>query len=283
MRSVPAGPVAAEPWAQLGLRDIGASSRSRPRRDRLTDRRASRLAGQGAGRFRRWRRAAVAPERGSRATRGCAAQCPGLRSRRRDASWSRSGRSESRRLRRRAGEGAQRIRPARSPHRLRARRRRSANRERMKARSTSLVSFASYARRSPSGYGSVSTHCRSGTAGRTRSTRCAAVSAMRRPPYHGHKPRRLHEKATRRSWTPRHGAADRGLTWAQSGHSRRTQRPIRLRSQRERPEASAPLQPTRPSRIAPRGTTAVPTPPKSLKILRPDAGFRDAAIPLVTD
>jgi len=105
MRSVPAGPVAAEPWAQLGLRDIGASSRSRPRRDRLTDRRASRLAGQGAGRFRRWRRPAVAPERGSRATRGCAAQCPGLRSRRRDASWSRSGRSESRRLRRRAGEG----------------------------------------------------------------------------------------------------------------------------------------------------------------------------------
>jgi hypothetical protein len=30
------------------------------------------------------------------------------------------------------------------------------------------------------------THCRTGTIGNTRSTRCAAVSAMRRPPHDGH-------------------------------------------------------------------------------------------------
>ena len=38
-----------------------------------------------------------------------------------------------------------------------------------------------------------------GTSGRTQSTRCAAMSAMRRPPHEGQKPRRLHEKGTRRS------------------------------------------------------------------------------------
>src|SRR5262245_42111206 len=45
--------------------------------------------------------------------------------------------------------------------------------------------------------GSVSTHCRTGTCGSTRSTRFAAVSAMRRPPQLGQKPRPFHENATR--------------------------------------------------------------------------------------
>ena len=43
------------------------------------------------------------------------------------------------------------------------------------------------------------THCRTGTSGSTWSTRCAARSAIRRPPQLGQKPRPLHENATRRS------------------------------------------------------------------------------------
>src|SRR5262245_66170159 len=42
--------------------------------------------------------------------------------------------------------------------------------------------------RDRNGSGSVSTHCRTGTCGSTRSTRFAAVSAMRRPPQLGQKP-----------------------------------------------------------------------------------------------
>src|SRR5690606_19148792 len=41
-----------------------------------------------------------------------------------------------------------------------------------------------------------STHCLTGTRGMTRSTRIAAVSAMRLAPHEGHNPRRLHENAT---------------------------------------------------------------------------------------
>src|SRR5438093_8772983 len=40
---------------------------------------------------------------------------------------------------------------------------------------------------------------RNPTSGMTRSTRCAAVSAIRRPPQDGHMPRDLQEKATTRS------------------------------------------------------------------------------------
>ncbi len=47
--------------------------------------------------------------------------------------------------------------------------------------------------------GSESTHWRTGTAGSTRSVRCAAVFAMRRPVQLGQMPRPLHENATRRS------------------------------------------------------------------------------------
>ncbi len=43
-------------------------------------------------------------------------------------------------------------------------------------------------------------HCRVGTSGSIRSTRWAAVSAMRRPPRDGQKPRPLLAKATSRSW-----------------------------------------------------------------------------------
>jgi hypothetical protein len=64
------------------------------------------------------------------------------------------------------------------------------------ARSASALRAAS-ARRSK---GSESTYWRTGTSGTTRSTRCAAVFAMRRPAQLGHAPRCLHENATSRSW-----------------------------------------------------------------------------------
>ena len=47
--------------------------------------------------------------------------------------------------------------------------------------------------------GTLKTHWRTGTSGKTWSTRCAARSAMRRPPQLGQKPRPLHENATSRS------------------------------------------------------------------------------------
>ena len=46
------------------------------------------------------------------------------------------------------------------------------------------------------GLSSDSTHCRTGTCGRTWSTRCAAVCAMRRAPHDGQNPRRLQLKAS---------------------------------------------------------------------------------------
>jgi hypothetical protein len=46
--------------------------------------------------------------------------------------------------------------------------------------------------------GTVSTHCRVATCGITRSTRCAARSAIRRPAHDGQKPRVLHENKTSR-------------------------------------------------------------------------------------
>ena len=50
-----------------------------------------------------------------------------------------------------------------------------------------------------SAIGSDNTHCRTGTRGSTRSTRNAAVSAMRRPPHEGQNPRPLQENPTTRS------------------------------------------------------------------------------------
>ena len=47
--------------------------------------------------------------------------------------------------------------------------------------------------------GTLKTHWRTGTSGNTWSTRCAARSAMRRPPQLGQKPRPLHENGTSRS------------------------------------------------------------------------------------
>jgi len=45
-------------------------------------------------------------------------------------------------------------------------------------------------------FGTEITHCRPGTGGMTRSTRCAAVCAIQRPLQEGQTPRPLHEKAT---------------------------------------------------------------------------------------
>ena len=47
--------------------------------------------------------------------------------------------------------------------------------------------------------GTLNTHCRTGTSGKTSSTRCAARSVIRRPPQLGQKPRPLHEHAASRS------------------------------------------------------------------------------------
>ena len=45
--------------------------------------------------------------------------------------------------------------------------------------------------------GKLSTHCLIGLIGKTSSTKCMAVSAIRLPPQLGQKPRRLQEKATK--------------------------------------------------------------------------------------
>lgn len=62
-------------------------------------------------------------------------------------------------------------------------------------RSTQVVA----PRQVPQRCGRVRTHWRTGTSGSTWSTRCAARSAIRRPPQLGQKPRPWHEYATRRS------------------------------------------------------------------------------------
>ena len=51
-----------------------------------------------------------------------------------------------------------------------------------------------------SGMGRDGTHGRTGTCGMTRSTRCAAICAMRRAPLDGQKPRRLQRNATNWVW-----------------------------------------------------------------------------------
>jgi hypothetical protein len=59
---------------------------------------------------------------------------------------------------------------------------------------------------------------------RTRSTRCAAVSAMRRPPQLGQKPRRLHEKGRRRSQPQSSQCRRKGTSGAcECGRARRSE------------------------------------------------------------
>jgi len=55
------------------------------------------------------------------------------------------------------------------------------------------------ANRKRNGYGKLNTHWRTGCEGKTSSTSRAALSAMRRAPQLGQKPRRLQLNATRRS------------------------------------------------------------------------------------
>lgn len=56
--------------------------------------------------------------------------------------------------------------------------------------------------------GSVNTHCRTGTSGRTWSTRCAARSAIRHPPQLGQKPRPcMRTPRVARSCSPHNGTA----------------------------------------------------------------------------
>ena len=65
------------------------------------------------------------------------------------------------------------------------------------------------------GIGSDSTHWRTGTRGKTWSTQCAAVWAMRRAPHDGQKPRRLQLKATSLS-CPQSPQRRRRKPWART-------------------------------------------------------------------
>jgi restriction endonuclease Mrr len=59
----------------------------------------------------------------------------------------------------------------------------------------------------------------SGRLGKTRSTRWAALSAMRRPPHEGQKPLPLHENATNRS-LPHASQCTRRKPWARMPQAR---------------------------------------------------------------
>jgi len=61
---------------------------------------------------------------------------------------------------------------------------------------TSRHSRGRRASQNRSGMGRVSTHWRTGTSGNTRSTRCAAVWDIQRPPQEGQNPRPLQENGT---------------------------------------------------------------------------------------
>jgi hypothetical protein len=61
--------------------------------------------------------------------------------------------------------------------------------------------------------------CRTGCSGKTRSTRCAAVSALRRAPQAGHSPRTLQEKGIESS-SPQCSQRARAKPWARMPHSR---------------------------------------------------------------
>src|SRR6186713_3246937 len=75
-----------------------------------------------------------------------------------------------------------------------------ANTSRIKIPSTAVRRSESKATRYRNEYGSESTHCRTGTAGITLSTRCAAVSPILLPPHDGQKARPpLQENASNRS------------------------------------------------------------------------------------
>ena len=63
-----------------------------------------------------------------------------------------------------------------------------------------VASRASLAREKRGRRGKVSVHIRVGVFLKTKSTRCAAHSAARRPEHDGHAPRRLQENATKSSW-----------------------------------------------------------------------------------
>jgi hypothetical protein len=70
-----------------------------------------------------------------------------------------------------------------------------------------------------SSYGTLITHCRSGTSGSTRSHTVAAVWHIRLPPHDGHTPRSLHENATGMSWPhPLHRALPK--PWASTPQRR---------------------------------------------------------------
>ena len=66
----------------------------------------------------------------------------------------------------------------------------------MKIRVSAVKASALDASKSRRSNGTLSTHCRTGWSGRTRSVKKAAVLHMRRAEQLGHAPRRLQENAT---------------------------------------------------------------------------------------
>jgi hypothetical protein len=66
-----------------------------------------------------------------------------------------------------------------------------------KIRARAVTAAGRSARKPRSRLGTEITHCRTGTGGMTRSARCAAVWAMRRPVQDGQTPLPLEENATR--------------------------------------------------------------------------------------
>ena len=65
---------------------------------------------------------------------------------------------------------------------------------------------ASMFRKKHTRFGNTTTHCRTATAGNTRSTMCAAVSTIRRVLQLAHTPRPLHEYATKSPGRTSHSA-----------------------------------------------------------------------------
>ncbi len=69
-------------------------------------------------------------------------------------------------------------------------------------RPTALNAAALRAKSSRNSKGTLNTHWRMGTSGKTRSVRCAAVLHIRRALQEGQTPRNLHENATSISGSP---------------------------------------------------------------------------------
>lgn len=157
--------------------------------------------------------------------------------------------------------------------RLRARRHSHDDTAAISSRSTADVRAGSNIIRARRAFGTVSTHCRTGTEGTTLSTRFAAKSAMRRPMQLGQKRRRLHE--TRPAATNRSRCTSRARSHGPGSRSAGMPRPPPLRTQAKR---AAP--PT--SRGRRRRSTNLAAPPRTEPCLRVGGACRSLPRPWPT-